>query len=78
MAAFLIRLRTVLTGESCAEPHPFTDVSATSYAYEPVGCLYHLGITTGTSPTTFSPDAIVTRAQMAAFMARTYRHLVDG
>jgi len=67
-----------VTGAPCGGPHPFVDVALDSYAYEPVGCLYQLGITTGTSSITFSPANVVTRAQMAAFMARTYRHLVQG
>ncbi|MDG2029075.1 MAG: S8 family serine peptidase [Acidimicrobiales bacterium] len=78
MAAFLVRLRTALTGEPCNASHPFVDVAPASYADESVGCLYQLGITTGTSTLTFSPDAVVTRAQMATFMARTYRHLIPG
>lgn len=49
---------------------PFTDVS------DPVFCpfvqeIYYLGITTGTSPTTYSPDEPVTRLQAAAFLSRT-------
>ena len=36
-----------------------------------VACLLHYGITTGTSPTTFSPESPVTRSQMARFLART-------
>ena len=78
MATFLIRLRTALTGEPCSASHPFIDVAPTSYAYESVGCLYQLGITTGTSTLTFSPHAVVTRAQMATFMARAYRYLIHG
>jgi hypothetical protein len=30
-------------------------------------------VTTGTSATTFSPGDVVTREQMAAFLARLYR-----
>jgi hypothetical protein len=32
-----------------------------------------LGITTGTSASTFGPNGVVTREQMAAFLARTMR-----
>lgn len=35
-----------------------------------VAWLKQAGITTGTTATTFSPDAAVTRAQMAAFLLR--------
>jgi len=41
-----------------------------------VGCIFGLTITTGTSPTTYAPDELVTRAQMAAFIARFYE--ADG
>ena len=34
--------------------------------------VYYLGITSGTTPTTYGPSATVTREQMAAFLARTY------
>ena len=75
MAAFLARFRTAMTGQPCTAPHPFIDVSPDSYAYEPVGCLYHLGVTLGTSAVTFSPDQVVTRAQMAAFLSRLVSEL---
>jgi len=52
---------------------PFTDVS------DAVFCpfvleIFYLGITTGTTPTTFDPTGNVNRLQMAAFLSRT----VDG
>jgi hypothetical protein len=74
MAAFLARLYRIITREPCGgEPHPFVDVPTASFAADDVGCLYSLGVTTGTSPTTYSPDDVVTREQMAAFLARLYR-----
>jgi S-layer family protein len=73
MAAFLARLWMTL-GNSCPNgPFPFTDVSPSSFALSHISCIFSLGITTGTSPTTYSPGANVTREQMAAFLARTYR-----
>lgn len=62
------------TGVDCARelPHPFVDVDPASYAAGPIGCLWQLGITTGTGPATFSPGDTVTREQMAAFAARFY------
>ncbi|MEM9520361.1 MAG: S-layer homology domain-containing protein [Actinomycetota bacterium] len=70
MAAFLGRLwRT--SGNGCAEgPHPFVDVSPTSFAAADIACIFDLGVTTGTSETTYDPTALVTRAQMAAFLDR--------
>ncbi|MEQ8840877.1 MAG: serine hydrolase [Acidimicrobiales bacterium] len=82
MAAFLARLWRAV-GETCggstqafAEVQGFADVDASSFAVADIACLRGLGITTGTSPTTFEPGAFVTREQMAAFVARTWRQVV--
>lgn len=64
--------------EDCpAGPTPFTDLSSTSFAYADVGCIYSLGVTGGTSATSYSPGDPVTREQMAAFLARLFR-AADG
>jgi hypothetical protein len=47
---------------------PFTDVSPTFCPY--VLEMYYLGITVGTSPTTYSPDNPVTRGQAAVFVSK--------
>jgi len=47
---------------------PFTDVSPTLCPY--VLEMYDLGITAGTSPTTYSPDAPMTRGQAAVFVSK--------
>ena len=74
MAAFLARLYRVVTGNVCtATTSGFVDVPTTSYAMADVGCIKFLGVTTGTSDTTYSPYDKVTREQMAAFLARLYR-----
>jgi hypothetical protein len=52
---------------------PFDDVAPTSFAYDDISCIYGLGLTNGTSPTTFGTDQFVTREQMAAFLARLAR-----
>ena len=78
MAAFLARLYRQLTGDECTgHSHPFTDVPGTSFAAEDVGCIFFLGVTTGTSDTTYSPADFVTREQMASFLARLYRAVID-
>lgn len=51
--------------------HPFTDVAPTDPFSAAVGCLLHWEVTRGTSETTYSPRAEVTREQMAGFIART-------
>lgn len=50
--------------------NPFTDVSADAYYYDAVLWAVKEGITSGTSATTFSPDATVTRAQTVTFLYR--------
>ncbi len=52
---------------------PFTDVSDPSFCPFVLE-IFSLGITTGTSPTTYDPAGTVSRLQMAAFLSRT----VDG
>lgn len=49
---------------------PFADVAGTDYFAEAVGWMVRAGITTGTAPTTFSPDRLVTRGELAAFLHR--------
>jgi S-layer homology domain len=73
MAAFLARLWRAL-GNTCPTGSTlFTDVSPTSFAKDDIACIFQLGITKGTSGTTYGPSEFVTREQMAAFLARTYR-----
>lgn len=50
--------------------NPFTDVSKDAYYYDAVLWAVEQGITNGTSATTFSPDATVTRGQTATFLWR--------
>jgi hypothetical protein len=52
---------------------PFTDVAADSFCAF-VQEVFYLGVTTGTTATTYDPTTNVTRLQMAAFLSRT----VDG
>ena len=76
MASFLARLYKALTGtDAPIADTPFTDVVTTSPAYDDIGRIYGLGITTGTTPTTYSPANNVNRAQMASFLARLYKAL---
>ena len=52
---------------------PFTDVSDAAFCPFVLE-IFTLGITTGTTPTTYDPASTVSRLQMAAFLSRT----VDG
>src|SRR5262249_43299401 len=49
---------------------PFTDTANDAFCPFILE-VYYLGITTGTTPTTYSPADNVTRTQMAAFLSRT-------
>jgi S-layer family protein len=75
MASFVARLWRLLGNTCPSGTIPFDDVSPSSFAYADVICIYELGITTGTSSTTYSPSATVTREQMGAFLARLWRRL---
>ena len=50
--------------------NPFTDVKADDYYYDAVLWAVEKGVTSGTSATTFSPDATVTRGQTVTFLYR--------
>ncbi|MEM8746210.1 MAG: S-layer homology domain-containing protein [Actinomycetota bacterium] len=76
MASFIARLWRRAGFDCPAGGHPFTDVSVTSFAFNDVACIFNLGITTGTSATTYSPSDFVTRAQMAAFLDRLFDALI--
>ena len=67
-----VRLAEALTGKSItpASANTFTD---TNNAY--VLKAYAAGITTGTSATTFSPNATLNRQQMAVFLRSTLRYV---
>ena len=67
MATFLWRYRGTPGGSPAA---PFSDVDRNRYYAPAIDWLYAAGITTGTSPTAFSPDDPVTRGQMATFLWR--------
>jgi hypothetical protein len=57
---------------------PFTDVAADAFCPFVLE-IFYLGITTGTTPTTYDPSANVNRLQMAAFLSRTVdRALLRG
>ncbi|QUG40562.1 choice-of-anchor I family protein [Psychrobacillus sp. INOP01] len=50
---------------------PFTDVKAEHWYADYVQALIANEVTTGTTPTTFEPNAYVTRGQMASFIVRS-------
>lgn len=50
-------------------PDPFTDISGSVHE-QAIRCLVAYGLANGTSPTTYSPNADVTRGQLASFLVR--------
>lgn len=50
--------------------NPFADVKAGEYYYKAVLWAVENGITSGTTPTTFAPDATVSRGETVAFLHR--------
>ncbi|MEZ5381862.1 MAG: S-layer homology domain-containing protein [Microthrixaceae bacterium] len=67
MAVFLHRAFGSPTG---SPPHSFADVPSGSYYTDAVSWLVDQGITSGTGPGTYSPNANVNRAQIAVFLNR--------
>ena len=63
-------LTTDETLEDPASSNPFTDVPADAYYHDAVLWAVENGITSGTSATTFSPNAVCTRAQAVTFLWR--------
>ena len=73
MAAFIVR---AVEGEPpanyCATGSPFQDVSPGSIFCKYIKRLSELGIATGCGDGNYCPNDTVTRAQMAAFLARAF------
>ncbi len=67
MATFLWRLCGRIEPSS---PSPFADVPADSFYTKAVAWLAEIGVTTGITPDTFSPDGPVTRGELATFLHR--------
>ena len=55
----------------------FVDVSADAYYAKAVAWAVEQGIVSGTSATTFNPDAVCTRAQSVAFLYRAFGEKVN-
>ncbi|MBQ6789152.1 MAG: S-layer homology domain-containing protein [Clostridia bacterium] len=73
--AMIVQMLYNLEGKPVVDKtnNPFTDVADTWYT-DAVLWAYQSGVTTGTSATTFAPDALVTREQVAVFL---YRYMRD-
>ena len=73
LALAVLAFSSGFSGALLATCGPFTDVVADSFCPFVLE-IFTLGITTGTTPTTYDPASSVTRLQMAAFLSRG----VDG
>ena len=67
VATFLWRFKGA---PSVTGNNPFKDVEKDAYYYEPVLWAVDMGITNGTSETTFAPNATCTRGQIVTFLYR--------
>ncbi|MBR6807916.1 MAG: S-layer homology domain-containing protein, partial [Clostridia bacterium] len=70
--AMIVQMLYNLEGRPAVDKsnNPFTDVAGDAWYADAVLWAYQNGVTTGTSATTFSPDALVTREQVAVFLYR--------
>lgn len=73
MATFLVQLWRLL-GNQCPTGvvSPFTDVVAGSTHAEDIVCIYGLGITVGTSATTYGPQDRLKASHITLFLYRVY------
>ena len=71
MSAFLVRLWRDVLGGDCPQgvSHGFADVAG-SFAEPDIKCLFGLGVTKGTTASTFSPGATLSTAAVTLFVAR--------
>ncbi|MDE0169092.1 MAG: S-layer homology domain-containing protein [bacterium] len=78
MATFLVRLWTDVLNRACPTGvvSPFTDTAGTTHAGS-IDCLYGLGITAGTTATTYSPQDSLKASQISRFLFRTYEKAGD-
>jgi len=79
MALFLTRLATamgVTLGDGSDQG--FTDLPTSAASATAINQIKQLGVTTGTTATTYSPDSNVTREQMAMFLERLLGKTAPG
>ena len=74
MASFLVRLWRDVLGNQCPTgvTSPFTDVVAGTTHAPNIDCLYGLGITSGITPTTYSPERPLKASHITRFLYRLY------
>ena len=76
-ASVAVRLYEEWTGTTAPAPtSPFTDIAGNASKTDIQKAAY-LGITNGTSDTTFDPNTNITREQLAAMLTRVYKKVND-
>ena len=70
MPASKVTISATFAAETVEPTSPFSDVATSAYYYDAVLWAVDNGITNGTTATTFSPNADVSRAQMVTFLWR--------
>ena len=75
---FFRLLKPEIRDEYLTQTNQFTDVSGSGVVHTAVSTMAALDIVKGRTPTTFVPDAPITRAEFAAVCARFDTHLRDG
>jgi len=75
-AEFLDMLMRIAQLNGDVQKMPFTDVSSNDWYADSVAAAYENGIVSGTSATTFSPDASITRQDMAVMISKVMK--ADG
>ena len=71
MASMLVRLQEEMHGPMATKGTPFTDIAGSPHAVN-IDKVFSAGITSGTSATTFTPNAGVRRDGMSVFLVRTF------
>ena len=79
LAAFLDKALVGPGGKDIDKVKPddtvFTDIGSVAHStYGAIRNLYEMGVTTGRTDTTFAPDGLVSRGQMALFITRALAH----
>lgn len=75
MAAFLVRARLAVNSSQpfpSPSPQGFSDVPPGNLFFNHIQKLRELGVTGGCTATTYCPDQITTRGQMAVFLVRAF------
>ena len=71
MASILVKAFDLPPYYYSSSENPFTDIQRLGSHQTNINILYKMGITSGTSPTTFSPNAPISRAQAAVLITKT-------